>query len=215
MTRNPLGQVNRRHQLEMNKRDSLPVIADLAQAGFDVEWISDLYVKKMDYKSAIPVLLNWLSKIENLDVKESIVRALSVAWAKPTAALPLINEFKKANPESVNFKWAIANALSVVADDSVYTEIADLIRDTKHGKAREMLALALGNMQNSQAPELLIELLKDDVVAGHAIMALGKLKAKKASPAIEQFLAHPKAWIRKEAKKALSRIDKGRDRTDT
>jgi HEAT repeat protein len=55
---------------------------------------------------------------------------------------------------------------------------------------------------------VLIDLLDDDEVVGHAIIALGKLKSKKAYPAIERFATHPKAWIRKEAKKALARIEK-------
>ena len=194
-------------QIEINKEDSLPVVADLANAGFEVKWISDLYSKKMDYKKAVPVLLKWLPLIENLDVKESIVRALTVPSAKPVAAPELISEFKKANSESTSFKWAIANALAIVADDSVFPEIVRLVLDTRHGKAREMLAVALGNMKDPQAQDILIDLLDDDVVTGHAIMALGKLRSKRAHHKIESYLLHPKPWVRKEAKKALSRID--------
>jgi len=71
-----------------------------------------------------------------------------------------------------------------------------------------MLALSLGNMKNQRAEDVLIDLLDDDEVAGHAIIALGKLKSKKAYPAIKRFLIHPKSWVRNEAKKALAKIDK-------
>jgi len=68
-------------------------------------------------------------------------------------------------------QWAIGNALWIVADDSVFEDIAALAADPKHGKAREMVVVALGNMQNPEAVEVLRRLLRDDQVAGHAVMA--------------------------------------------
>ena len=201
----------RQRLIAINKRDSLPVLTDLAEAGFHLEWIEDLYSKQLNYKDAIPILLRWLPQIDNLAVKEGIVRALSVSWAKPVAAQPLIIEFRKLRNESnTGIKWAIANALSVVADDSVYTEILNLVQDPGHGSARQMLAISLGSMKNPAAQDVLIDLLSEDEVAGHAIMALGKLRSTKARTAIERFLTHPKSWVRREAKKAIARIDKSK-----
>jgi len=195
--------------IEVNRQDSAPVVSDLIEAGFDVEWISDLYSKRYNYKDAIPILLRWLPKIDNLDVKESIVRALSVPWAKPIAASILIEEFHKMpNESNTGIKWAIANALSIVADDSVFAEIVELLQDTRHGASREMLAVSLGNMKDPSAQDVLIGLLDDNQITGHVIIALGKLKSEKARPAIEPFVSHPKAWVRKEAKKALLKIAK-------
>jgi len=34
------------------------------------------------------------------------------------------------------------------------------------------------------------------------------LKAKQARSDVEKFLTHPKAWVRREAKKALKKIDR-------
>lgn len=199
----------RQRTIAVNKQASAPVLSDLAQAGFEIEWISDLYVKRYNYKNSIPILLRWLPQIENVDVKESIVRALSVPWAKPAAASVLVEEFRKLQNESnTGIKWTIANALSVVADDSVFADIVNLLQDPRHGAAREMLAISLGNMKDASAQDILINLLNDDEIAGHAIMSLGKLKSKKAHSAIRRFANSPKAWVRKEAKKALSRIEK-------
>ena len=161
------------------------------------------------YETAVPILLKWLPKINDLRVKEAIVRALSVPWARPLAAEPLISEFRKAN-ESTNsgFKWAIANALEVVADESVLEEIIELVQDKHHGKSREMLAAALGNMESPRAIETLIALLGDEEVAGHALSGLRKLKAQQARAYIQRFLTHKKAWIRSQAKRALAALDK-------
>jgi hypothetical protein len=49
----------RKHIMEINSLASTPVIADLAEAGFYLEWVSDLYFRKLNYKNAIPVLLKW------------------------------------------------------------------------------------------------------------------------------------------------------------
>jgi HEAT repeat protein len=70
-----------------------------------------------------------------------------------------------------------------------------------------MLAVALGNMKDPRTVDLLIELLSDDQVVGHALIALGKLKAHKARRHIESLLNHPKPWISKEAQSALTKLD--------
>jgi hypothetical protein len=198
----------RQRIIAINKQASAPVLTDLARAGFSLEWVSDLYSKKLNYKDAIPVLIKWLPQIENPDVKEDIVRALSVPWAKHTVAPKLlVEEFRKYRAYP-GLLWAIGNALSVVADDNVLSDIVGLIQDKTYGKAREMLVVALGNMKSPDVKYTLIELLDDEDLAGYAIMALGKLKCKEARPAIERFRTHPKSWVRREAIKALARIDK-------
>jgi hypothetical protein len=188
---------------------AIPVLEELAQLGFHLNTVAELYNKKLNYKEAIPVLLHWLPLINNLDVKESIVRALSVKWAKPSAAKLLVQEYREVrDPTGSGIKWAIGNALAVVADDAALDDIIEFVKDKGHGRARQMLAVALGNMKDPRAADALITLLDDEEVAGHAIMGLGKLKARSARPLIEPFLNHEKTWIRKEAQKALARIDK-------
>ncbi|TAK33868.1 MAG: HEAT repeat domain-containing protein [Chloroflexota bacterium] len=186
-----------------------PVLAELAETGFPVETIGELYGTPLYYEPVIPILLRWLPRMENLRVKSDIVRALSVKWAKPIAAPVLIQEYRRVPtfPAS-DMRWTVGNALSVVADDSVFNEIVELVRDRQHGKAREMVALALANMKNPRAVDVLIELLDDEEVAGHALMALRKLAPPRARSYIERFVNHPTTWIRNEAKRALAKIDK-------
>jgi HEAT repeat protein len=116
------------------------------------------------------------------------------------------------DPSGTALKWAIGNALSVVADDHVFNEIVGLIKDKSHGRAREMLAVALGNMKDPRAVDVLVRLLADEEVAGHALIALGKLRATQSRPQVEAFLSHQKSWVRQEAKRALSKIDKAMQR---
>lgn len=224
---------NREALIAASRRAEAPILAELVQLGFQlervsdlysklrsdvfdtdekvlqVERVSDLYRKPIDYRAAIPVLLKWLPQASNLDVKETLVRALTVKWAKPVAARPLIEEFRKApETEESGLKWAIGNALSVVADASVLDDIVELVRDKRHGRAREMLAVALSNMKDPQAVDVLIGLLDDEEVAGHALVALRKLAPPEARSAIERFVDHPKTWVRNEARRALAKVDK-------
>lgn len=183
------------------------LVNDLNDQGFPVSEVSDLYNDRYNYKAAIPSLIDSL-EIERDPVQlEEIVRALSVKWAKPTAAAPLIKLFARVEDESgLGLRWVIASALAVVADDSVYDEIVAYLRDRSFGRSREMLALALSGMKTPRADQELIGLLNDEELVGHALMALGKRKVKGARNRIEQLENHPKAWVRKEAKKALAKL---------
>jgi len=199
--------VERRQALNHSLSNGAGLLAELVSAGFHVETVADLFNRKMDYKLAIPILLSWLPKISDSNLKEDVVRALTVSWAKPSAAYPLVQELRQAvDSRSEQLKWTIANALSVVADDSVFDDIVQLVQDNRYGKSREMLALALGNMANPQAVKILSALLPDEQIVGHVVMALGTLGADDARSAIEQLASHSKPWIRKEVQSALAKI---------
>jgi HEAT repeat protein len=184
-----------------------PLIAELLSSGFDVKSL-DVLTRSNAYKDAVPILLKWLPKITNSRVKESIVRALSVSCVKPAAIPALMAEFRN-TPKSENsgLKWAIGNALEVLAGDEIFDDIVELVQDKRHGTARQMLVMALGKMKNPKAVDVLIGLLGDDDVVGHALSSLKKLRAKQARTHIVRLLNHPNAWVRKVAKQALAKIE--------
>ncbi len=181
--------------------------AALSTVGVDVKSIYDLVNSSKAYPAAIPVLLNLLDEdFSNGVVKEGIVRALSVKEAIGIAARPLIEQFKKAPNEKELLRWTIGNALSIVADDSVVYDIIDLVKDKRNGNARQMLTVALANTKDRRVVDVLIESLDDDGVAGHALIALRKLKAVKARDKIERLTDHPKHWIAKEARLLQAKV---------
>lgn len=185
-----------------------PMLRELVTAGYGVKSLSELGQPGTGNAEVVPILVSWLSRVANPQVKEDLVRTLSVPWAAPAAVPALIAEFKKADgPQATGLRWAIANGLAVTADDAVFEEIAALAKNEVFGKAREMLVLALGNCRDPRAVDVLVGLLDNEVVAGHAVMALGKLKSKTAKPRIQELLSHRTAWVRAEAIKALAAID--------
>jgi hypothetical protein len=187
-----------------------PLIDELKQLGFKVETLADLRHQPQDYTDAVPVLLYWLTKVENKVVKEEIVRCLTVKKAPPIVGAALVQEFL--NSEDRFSKWAMGNALSAVADKSILRELLTIAEDKRHGTARQMVVVGLGKFPEDAVYETLLRLLKDHDVRGHAVMALGKLAYVPARDELIPFLDHEKAWIRRKAKQAIAAIDKKRVR---
>jgi hypothetical protein len=222
-----------RKRSEAYQKAAAPLLAELAAAGFRVRSVGELYGSKTvmpkvvyDYEKAIPLLMEWLPRIDNRYVKEEIVRALSVKWARPIAAPLFIREFERVPDEArTRFKdypkvgselgWAIGSALEVVADDSVFDDIVRLATDRKYRSDREMVVLCLAKMKKrrSEAVKVLISLLNDEDVFGFALVALRRMSAVEARSAIEPFLNHPHKSIRDEAKKAIAKFDKQAERS--
>jgi len=210
--------MNRKHEKCKGEAPSA-LISQLHDLGLNVETIAELVNQQLDYREAVPILIEWLSRVDDLDVKESIVRALTTEWAKPEAARPLIVEFREAPPEEeFGLKWTIANAIEVVADESVFDDIVALVEDKKHGRAREMLAEALGNVQDPRAISVLISLLNEEEIAGHVLVGLRRqlkrenvrssIRGEEVKSAVTPFLDHPQLWVRREAKRVLKWVEK-------
>ncbi|MHA6525120.1 HEAT repeat domain-containing protein [Tessaracoccus sp. G1721] len=186
------------------------LLEELAGVGYPVASVADLRSSGTRYRAAVPVLLRWLDRSEDTFEKEEIIRALSVPWARDDALDPLVALFRSAaltGQENELLRWAIGNALEVLWADSRFDELVALARDASFGKAREMIVLGLGRSKRSEASEALIELLDDAVVSGHAVMALRKLKVPEARPALQRMLDDDRAWVRKEAQRALAALD--------
>lgn len=202
------AMVEERHRRYLEA--AAPVLVELRSLGYQLEAIGDLVRSGARYANAVPVLIEWLTKVDEPSVKEDIVRTLSVPWAK-SAAPALIEEFRRVEDATgTSIRWVIGNALSVVAGDPVCDDLVGLARDRRYGRAREMVVVALGKMKKNAASvmDVLIELLADEDVAGHAVIALGKLKDRRAREAVAALQNHPKAWVRAEVKKALARMDR-------
>jgi hypothetical protein len=195
--------------LEIYLRDLAPLEQALCDAGYAIRQVYELKESKTVYKKAIPIILNWLPHIKDIQVKGDVIDVLAVPWAKPNVAPVLIHEFLAAPdvPEPMH-KIRIAEALRIIADKEVYDDMVAIFRDKRHGGYRVPLGEAIGSMKMPGAVDVLIEMLDDDVVAGYAIMGLRKLKDPKSRPYLERFLNHEMTWVRKEAAKTIEGIDK-------
>lgn len=184
------------------------VLAELAGVGFDVESIGELRKLGAPYPAAVPVLVRWLPRVSDSAVKEDIVRTLSVPWAREAGGA-LVAAFEAADDSTATgLRWAIGNALEVLANEEIGDDMISIATDRRHGRAREMVVLGLGKLARSRVVHVLVNLLDDEEVVGNAVRALGRLRATEALPRLEALRAHPDVWLRKEATKAIARIDK-------
>jgi HEAT repeat protein len=183
-----------------------PILADLRRIGYDVETLGQLPSRGRRLRDAVPILLEWLPRVTDPGVRESLVRALSVREARPAAIGPLVREFEET--ENDMHRWAVGNALEVVADDRAFDDLERIVREPRYGKAREMVVMALGNMKKRRddALRLLTELLDDDELAQHALLGLEKLGDPRAIPAVERMTEHEDRWLRTCAKKTLEKL---------
>ena len=224
--RNP----QRRRRFEKYLEAAQPLLQELADAGFPVETLDDLRHRGKSWEAAIPVLSRWLLKVDDLNLKESVVRCLSVPWSKDGAIAALIEEFRKyavvpqppniwvgkqlrrysdeeqRNARAWSVAWAIGNALSIANINGFENQIIELSKSTKYGMARQMLVLGLGRIRSKEAESTALALLKDEDVRLHAIIALGKMKSRRAVPALEALRCDKEPTVRREVRRALAQI---------
>lgn len=190
------------------------IVRDLIAVGVPLQNIWDLVSTRKPYPSAIPVLASWLENLEEWSdpeerqgLEEAIVRSLTVREARKVATPLLIRRFRE-TPYGDGNRWAIGNALSVVADRSHYDEIVKLITDPRYGTARQMIVDSIGKLKEPRVVPVLIDLLRDGDVAAHAAHALGVLRAKEGRDALMQLAVEGSPLEQREAAKALERISR-------
>jgi hypothetical protein len=183
----------------------------------DLGIFSSVVPTRFDYDAAAPTLVKWLPRVRDPVEKEVIARSLTGSrTAGADAGRALVLEFRSASAIDETTKWAYANALATLAVPEIADDLLELIRDARHGRARQMLCDAVKRTKDPRAPNTLIELIDDDDVAGHAISALRSYGSKsslphlrRARPKLEAVLERPSAspLAKRQARKALERLD--------
>lgn len=185
-----------------------PILASLREVGYDVGSLAELRHSGVRYRKAIPVLVAALPQVAESKTLMEVVRVLSVPWAKPAATKPLIDLFRRVDdPTGLGVRWAAGNALDVTWSDDYFDELVGLARDRSFGRSREMLVLGLARSKRAEAADVLVDLLDDPDVNGHAVKALRKVKTHAARVGLERMLGDDRAWVRKEAQRALAALD--------
>jgi hypothetical protein len=194
---------------------ALPVLEELHREGFDVDWVSDLFNFRYDYTHIMPRLLEWLVRTDDEGVKGELARAITDKAMRPTAAPIVLSEFAKARKDS-ELQWVLGNALTVVADDSVFDQIAAIARDRNAGRGRHMVIEALANMKRpdhrQEAVRILVDCLAEDSlwIQGSALRVLRRYRAKEARPTVEHYLEQRRGQLEKymvkEYEKTLDKL---------
>jgi HEAT repeat protein len=197
-----------------------PLLDALESAGIDpVDFGSFGAVSftTFDFERAVPVLVEWLPRVDDPRVKESMVRSLAgQRGARGVGAQRLIEEFRRPEyAEESSLRWAIGNTLATIAGPADADGIIEILRDRSGGMARQMLCDALGRTRDPRRVDVLIDLIDDDSVAGHAILALRRIgrralpRPERLQPMLDALLARPSAteFAQQQARVVLRTLD--------
>ncbi len=167
-----------------------------------------------DYRGSVQVLLEVLPQVTRPAVKEAIVRSLSTPHARPAAAAPLFEEFRRtSNDAQPSLKWAIGNALSVVSTPKHIEDLLDLAVDRTHGAGRGMLVERLGRISGEpRVEQALINLAEDPDVAFQAMVGIRRrLGPKKAIEILEPLTHSASPMVQNAAREHVKRARKSLD----
>jgi hypothetical protein len=191
-----------------------PILAEIRAAGFDVNFIAQLYYEDHPYVPLMPRLLEWLPLVKDETVKDELARAITDKAMRPAAAPLIFSEFAKA-PKGSLLQWILGNALSVVADDSVFDQIAAIARDRNAGNGRPRILDALANMKRSEhraeAVRIAVDCLAEDDlwIQGSALRLLQRFRAKESRPTVEHYLEQRRGQMEKHMVKEYEKtLDK-------
>jgi hypothetical protein len=184
-----------------------PVLNDLARIGYPVDRIVELPLFYGRYLEAVPLLLAWLKRTPWAGIKEEIARALTVRWVGPEVGEALVEEFRAA-PKEGGLRWAIGNALCEAGKEDILEDMLAIAGNRDYGRSRQMVVNGLGRFMREDVEYLLLSLLDDDDVVGHAVYALGCLKREHLRTTFEKLLDHPRVLVRREARGALKKLDR-------
>ncbi len=189
----------------MNRLDKERLLQQVREKGVEITSINDLIKINLKYRDLVPILLGHLQEIDDESDKEFIVRCLGVKGFNE-ASETLINEFYKSN--KVTFKWAIGNTLSIIQDKESIPKLLRIAQEKQHGIACQMIVEGLGAFNLKEVKDVLVQLLNDENVVGHAISALSKMGDASLVSYIEPFLSYKVKWVRNEANKAIKKLQK-------
>jgi hypothetical protein len=195
------------------ERELRQVQAKLAEQGIPVN-LSDL--SAANYSEVLtPILIGLFKDLSEPMVRIEIARKLALSSDRDAVEDLLLAAFEEGVSNNTlandSYRWGLAGVLESIAskkskNTNRYLEIAK--DQNRFGKSREMIVLALAKLRGAGIEELLMHLLADEEVYGHAIIALGKRRAQKALPLIQRFETDRKPWVRKEAFKARTKIER-------
>ncbi len=190
----------------MDIKEQENLLKEVNSYGYNFTNLNELKQIDIKDKKLIPVLLKWLKKTDDIFYKSIIARYLTVK-GYIEATRELLKLYKEMD-EAKGDKWAIGNAIGVISDKRFINEYIEIIKNKKNGISRQMIVYGMGAFKEEKVKKVLISLLDDDEVNGHAIYALSKFKDINLIEILKPFLNHKMTWKRNKAKKAIAKLEK-------
>jgi hypothetical protein len=198
------------------------LLADYRAAGGNGSTIPEIFERGTDSIAVIEVLAEWLIELETrwsgFETKgrdlarKTLSNALGgnkVARESTTAVPALISQFdpnKEINPYT---RWAAGHAIyELPAGGRYFDQLAAIAADRSFGMERQLVVNWLGKSRHPDAAGIAVAQLDEEIVRGHALEALARLRAQGVSKRVEPFLTSKNAWWRRVAERIV-RYDQG------
>jgi len=196
----------RRYREGLGWPEAEPLLAALEAAGVDtVDFgiFGPLSFTTFDFERAAPILVDWLPRVDDPRLKSVMVSSLAgQRSARGEGTRRLIAEFHRPEYEDEDhLRWDIGDTLATLAGPADADAIIEMLRDRSAGTARQMLCDALSRTKDPRRVTVLIDLIDDDAVAGHAILALRRIgrgtlvEPERMRPKLEALLVRPSASV--------------------
>jgi len=170
--------------------------------------IDTLVNTKLSSKPYIDILIEYLPNLDGNEL-EMVIRAISEKGNRK--ASPYLIELFKNSKINNSVRWTVGNALNIIDDPDTYPEIIQICKNNTYGWARQMLFITLARIKTEESYNLLISSLKEPLVKGQIIEALGKFGNPEAIPILEKTSVEKGKYEYKAKQTALRRLNINKD----
>lgn len=139
--------------------------------------------------------------------KISLLEDLFVIGYDRNALVELILFVFKSQNRPSNL-WEYGDLLYKIGNFNYLHDYLELVKDKSLGSDRQMLLLLLGKSKNKTVIPVLIELLSDNSVCGHALDALSNFSGNEIEESMLKYSKSDITWVRNIAKRYLDKTKK-------
>jgi len=198
------------------KREQQRLLEEIRSRGYDVELLEELRERYggSGYEDLVDLLVDELNTTESEGLVASLAGALNHRSARGLAAGALIEAFRRWSRTFDNdmclTRDLLSGAIDTTSTKADGESLRNLLEDPKHRPHIALLIPSYGRSLGKEAVPVLLELLGDRRNSDMAIRTLGNLRAVEAEKCIEAFLHDDDAHVRREARKAMKKIESAR-----
>lgn len=188
--------------------DSLipPFEQELRNLGFQFEISEQIKQFLPKHKKTIlPIAIKYYKQAKYDNEKNFFISLFHFKGFEEVAPLLIKDFFAPATPALT--RWLISDCLYQIGSKKYIDDYLKIISNAEYGESRQMIVLLVGKLKEEKAIPVLINLLEDEEVRLHAIIALGDFKREEFRPYFERFCNAKHSGWRKYAKVALKKLD--------
>lgn len=180
---------------------------ELKKIGFDFSVSSQIRNYLPKYKESIIPLAIKYYKNANTDVEKRYFLLLFHLKGLEEIVPMLLKDFHSSNI-SRNIKGMITENIRVIHSSNYISDYLKIVENNEWGDIRNPIIVLLGDLKIKEAIPMLIAALDEGKnITTNALAALGKFELKELKPYFERFLTHKNRYYRREAQRALAKIE--------